>query len=112
ASAGYGANLLALIARFRDATDNPDLPFLIGQLGRFPQQPWSAWRERVDAAQRGLAAAVPGVAYVSSGGLADKGDALHFSAAAARELGRRYATGYRDLATGTGGGTVDQADRR
>ena len=40
---------------------------------------------------------VPGVAYVSAEGLEDRGDQLHFSAASARELGRRYAAAYLGL---------------
>ena len=39
------------------------------------------------------------VRYVSSEGLAHKGDSLHFSAAAARTLGRRYAEAYLALET-------------
>ncbi|MFD1875612.1 sialate O-acetylesterase [Hymenobacter bucti] len=35
---------------------------------------------------------VPHAALVSSEGLADKGDKLHFDAASASELGRHYAT--------------------
>jgi hypothetical protein len=91
----YGANLRSLIERFRERLDSPDLPFLIGQLGRFERRPWSDSRTRVDAAQQALASQLANVAYVSAEGLTDMGDALHFSAAAARELGRRYAAVYR-----------------
>jgi hypothetical protein len=38
------------------------------------------------------------VAYVSSDGLRDKGDTLHFDAASARALGERYARAYLQLA--------------
>jgi hypothetical protein len=41
-----------------------------------------------------VAASVPGVQFVSSQTLAHKGDVLHFDAAAARELGRRYAAAF------------------
>jgi hypothetical protein len=51
----------------------------------------------VDAAHRALPSRLPNVRYVSADGLAHKGDTLHFSAPAARELGRRYAEAYLTL---------------
>lgn len=90
----YEARLRALITRFRVELNDPALPFLIGQLGRFEGKPWTPAYEQVDAAHRRVAADTPHVAFVSSDGLADKGDQLHFSAEAARELGRRYARAY------------------
>jgi hypothetical protein len=90
----YEGRLRSLIARFRGEFGNPNLPFIIGQLGRFEGKPWSAGYQQVDAAHRRVAADVPRVAFVSADGLKDKGDQLHFSADAARELGRRYAQAY------------------
>ncbi|MEO8335350.1 MAG: sialate O-acetylesterase [bacterium] len=90
----YAERLRALIARFRTVLGNPTLPFLIGQLGRFDGNPWDAPRTEVDSVQRALATEIPNVAFVSSEGLKDKGDNTHFTAAAARELGRRYADAY------------------
>jgi hypothetical protein len=90
----YQARLRALISRFRSAFGNDQLPVLLGQLGHWPERPWDdAWKQ-VDQAQREVAASVPGVQFVSSQGLAHKGDVLHFDAAAARELGRRYAASF------------------
>jgi hypothetical protein len=90
----YAAKLRALIDRFRTDLQKPDLPFIIGQLGRFDARPWSPEMQRVDSVHRAVAASVPNVAYVSSDGLRDKGDSLHFDAASARALGERYATAY------------------
>jgi len=101
ASSLYEARLRALIARFRSDLDAPDLPFIIGQLGRFEKGPWNPARERVDAAQRSVAAQVRNVAFVSSEGLIDQGDITHFDAASARELGRRYAKAYLALGAST-----------
>jgi hypothetical protein len=93
----YEARLRELVGRLREAAGAPAAPFLIGQLGTFPERPPAAWRLAVDSAHRRVAATVPNAAYVSAAGLAHKGDTLHFSAAAARELGRRYAEAYARL---------------
>lgn len=98
----YESRLRDLIARFRTELGDPSLPFVVGQLGRFPGRPWDEWYERVDEAHRRVAADVPHVAFVSSDGLGDKGDNLHFSAQAARELGLRYAQAYLELLRVTG----------
>lgn len=90
----YAAKLRALIARFRSELGDPNLPFVIGQLGQFSGRPWSADMRRVDSVHRAIAASVPHVAFVSAQGLRDKGDALHFDAASARALGERYAAAY------------------
>jgi hypothetical protein len=90
----YEQRLRALIERFRSELGDPTLPFLIGQLGRFDGKPWDAPHIAVDSVHRALAAQMPNVAFVSSEGLKDKGDNTHFTAAGARELGRRYAEAY------------------
>ena len=94
----YEARLRSLISRFRAEFGNANLPFIIGQLGRFDGRPWNDGYAQVDAAHRRVAADVPGVVFVSSDGLKDGGDSLHFSADSARELGRRYAAAYLALA--------------
>lgn len=93
-SALYADRLRTVITRLRTELGDPTLPFIIGQLGQFPRSGWSAAKERVDSAQRAVAASVPGVAFVSSDGLRHRGDSLHFDSASARELGRRYAAAY------------------
>lgn len=88
----YEPSLLELIERVRKECGNPDLPFVIGQLGQFEGRPWSDGRKKVDAAQQAVAENLPNVGFVTSEGLEDKGDQTHFSADAARELGKRFAT--------------------
>jgi hypothetical protein len=99
----YAGKLRALIARFRTDLDAPDLPFIIGELGQFPGKPWDADVRRVDSVHRAIAATVPHVAYVSSDGLRDKGDTLHFNAASQREFGARYARAYLGLSSARSG---------
>ena len=90
----YVQKCRALIARFRTDLNAPDLPFIIGELGQFATRPWSGDVRRVDSVHRAIAATVPNVAYVSSEGLRDKGDTLHFDAASQRVFGERYARAY------------------
>lgn len=97
-SAIYPQKLKSLVERFRQDLAAPDVPFLAGQLGRFPAQPWDEHRWAVDAAHRQLPKVVPLTAFVSAEGLEDKLDGVHFNAAACRELGRRYAKSYLEMA--------------
>ncbi len=87
----YAAQLRAVLQRFRDDLGAPDVPIVVGQLGRFPERPWSPWRDSVNAVHEALPARLPRVAFVRADGLTHRGDSLHFDAPSARELGRRYA---------------------
>lgn len=88
----YAERLHDLIARFRAEFDDPELPFIAGQLGSWPGALSGEHRDRIDEAHRKLPEHVPHSALVSSDGLSPKtGDFYHFDAASARELGRRYA---------------------
>ena len=93
----YAERLRALIRRLRADLGDPTLPVLIGELGKFSGAPWSEAKERVDSAQRAVAASKPNVVFVPSDGLRDKGDTIHFDAASERELGRRFARAYQAL---------------
>lgn len=70
---------------------------LIGQLGQFPEKPWNESRALIDQSHQQLAAELPRAAFVSSDDLTCKSDLTHFSAASARELGRRFAAAYLNL---------------
>lgn len=87
----YEAKLHALVARLRKQFDAPEMPFIAGQMGRFEKRPWNDAKKMVDAAHRDLPEKVPHTAFVSSDGLTDKGDGVHFDSRSYRELGRRYA---------------------
>jgi hypothetical protein len=93
----YEENLHALIARFRKELGAPNVPFLAGQMGQFPERPWSEAKRLVDKAHRDLPKKVPHAAFVNSDGLTHKGDQVHFDAESYRELGRRYAKAYTDM---------------
>lgn len=94
---GYEAKLHELVARFRTELKAPTVPFLVGQLGQFPDSPWNEAKQAVDLAHRTLPQKIPHTAFVRSDGLKHKGDRVHFDADSYREFGRRYAAAYLKL---------------
>lgn len=82
----YLTKLDTLIRRIRTAVGNPNLPFIIGELGRY--------RERHALINTQLAkvpALIPYTGLATSEGLVHKGDNLHFDGQSANLLGHRYA---------------------
>ncbi len=96
-SAIYETKLAELIDRTRAEFGIPDLPFLIGQLGNFPEKPWDEFRLQIDAAHQRLAKVMPSCSFVSSLGLVHRGDLTHFDSASVRELGHRTFAAYQRL---------------
>ncbi len=90
----YAERLRTLIARFRADLGASGVPFIVAQLGRFPERPWNEWSVLVDSVHRALPSHVARTAYVSAASLAHRGDTLHFDSRSARELGRRFAAAY------------------
>lgn len=88
----YGQRLAAMIASLRADLETADCPIVVGQIGEFldGQEKFPGTR-LINAALQALPEQVERCACVSAAGLAHGGDQLHFSADAARELGRRYA---------------------
>jgi carbohydrate esterase-like sialic acid-specific acetylesterase len=99
-AAEYETRLTELINRMRSDLNAPDLPFIIGQLGRFPAKPWSKDREAVDAAHQAVARKMKNVRFVSSEGLNSRGDNLHFDTPSLRIFAHRYAEAYLQVAGG------------
>lgn len=93
---GYAAKLQKLASEFRREL-GVEAPFIVGQLGQFAGNPWDEFRKQVDQAHRDLAKQIPLSAYVTSDGLTDKGDKVHFDAASYREFGKRYFAAYTRL---------------
>ncbi|MEM7806773.1 MAG: sialate O-acetylesterase [Planctomycetota bacterium] len=93
----HESRLRTLIASLRADLDAGKVPFLIGQLGQFRDPPWGENGQRVDDAHRVVANDDPLAAFVSSEGLDDGGDELHFSADAYREFGDRYYEAFLEL---------------
>lgn len=93
----YEEKLHELIARFRRAFSAPKVPFILGQLGRFEDRPWTESRKQVNRVHQTLPEKVPHTAFVSSEGLTHKGDGVHFDSASLREFGKRYARAWQRL---------------
>lgn len=95
-AATYAARFVKFIAQLRADLGAENVPLVVGEIGRFcPNE------GPVNAAIRELPGLVPHCALVSSEGLAgrpEEPEVLHFVTPAFRELGRRYAAAWLELA--------------
>lgn len=87
----YLEQLKTLVSRLRKDLKTPNLPFVAGEIGYFNKKDYI--NEQINK----LPDAVNHTAVVSAKGLADKGDKLHFNAASAQMLGKRYALAMKRL---------------
>jgi hypothetical protein len=85
----YVTRFATMIAQLRGDLKAEHVPLIVGELGRF-----TAAAASVNPQLARLPRAVPRCRLVSSAGLTDRGDRLHFDSASARELGRRYAQAF------------------
>lgn len=97
-AAHYKDRLIGLVSRFR--SELGDVPFIIGQLGRFQGKPWTDGRRQVDMAQREASVEIPLSGFVSSEGLTAKSDNTHFNRESLIEFGQRYARTYLQVVEG------------
>ncbi len=91
----YEQQLHAMIAAWRKDLGNEKTPVVVGELGQFFKK--ARHKDTVDAALKALPKKVKRTAWVTSTGLGHKGDVVHFSAAAYREFGKRYANKIKTL---------------
>lgn len=82
----YLSQLTELIQRIRTLVGNPNLPFIVGELGRY--RPVYA---NINTELAKLPGMVPLTAVASSEGLVHRGDTTHFNGPSAQEMGRRMA---------------------
>jgi len=95
----YAEKLRTVIRNFRrDLSLGPDVPFIAGELASFYEERISAHVGIVDGALAEIAAEDPCFRVVHTKDLTHRGDNLHFSADASRELGKRYFAAYREYA--------------
>lgn len=94
---GYEAKLHDLIARMRKELGAPDVPFIVGQMGKFTEKPWNDAQVQVDKAHQNLPKKVKLTAFVSAEGLKHRGDKIHFDSPSYREFGKRYFAAFQSL---------------
>ena len=82
----YLDKLAELISRIRTITNDPTLPFVAGELGRYKEQ-----YQNINKELAKLPARVANTAVASSKGFTDKGDSVHFNSASAKKYGVRFA---------------------
>lgn len=87
----YEARLKKMLQDLRQDLGTPNLPIVIGQLGGFLPPDKYPYAEIVRTAIKRIPSEVLGIGYADSASLGDKGDQLHFSAEAQKEMGMRYA---------------------
>ncbi len=82
----YMPKLKELVARVRTLVGDPNLPFVVGELGRFKTN-----LTDFNVILNKVPSEISNTAIATSEGLFDKGDNLHFNTAGANTLGERYA---------------------
>lgn len=87
-AAVYLAKLNTLIARIRSLTNNPKLPFVVGELGQYREN-----YKLINDELHKLPVTTANTGIVTSEGLTHKGDTTHFDAPSATIYGTRFAKG-------------------
>ena len=90
-AATYRERLVRMFQNLREDLGVPSLPIVVGELGGFHTEKVGKPAQMINEALHAVSQELPKVAVVSSEGLLDGGDKLHFGAEAQREFGRRYA---------------------
>lgn len=95
----YEARLTQMFKDFRTDLGQPDLPIVVGQLGEFLAMTPTKYpyENTVRAAIQHVPSVLPHVGYADSAGLGHKGDQLHFSADAQKEMGARFAKAMQEM---------------
>ena len=85
----YGARLSQLINDLRRDLNQPELPFVVGELGYFRRDAHPPTDE-INRQLHALDASDRRIAVATAQGLRDSGDKTHFDAESLRQFGRRY----------------------
>lgn len=98
----YAQRFEAMIRQLRADLNAPNVPVIVGELGRFYRNRPNGGAQFADTVVQQLRlipGRVPHSEFVSSEGLTDKGDQTHFDTQSLRKLGQRYAEAFRKLET-------------
>lgn len=93
----YAPRLAKMLKDLRQDLGRPELPIVVGQIGDFLSAEKYPFAGQVRDGILQVPGLVPHVGYADSAGLGDKGDKLHFDAAAEQELGARFAKAMQEL---------------
>jgi hypothetical protein len=93
----YRVRWLKMMTALRQELGAEDVPVVVGELGRFVEKDKYPYWDRVNEELALLPLRAPHVGWVSSEGLRDKGDLLHFDSDSLAEFGRRYALEWMSL---------------
>jgi Carbohydrate esterase, sialic acid-specific acetylesterase len=85
----YKERLALLISKFRAVIGNNDCPVLLGELASFSKYP--EYFKQINNAIHDYSLHDKNTSVILTSDLKDKGDSLHFNAAAQRTMGRRFA---------------------
>lgn len=91
----YKSELIRLFALFRNIAERPQLPIIMGELGRF--EPNSINKQMINDQLKELAEQNNLIILVSSKGLKCMADNEHFDGKSIRILGKRYAAAYHQM---------------
>lgn len=87
----YRLRFARMIASLRKDLNAGDVPVIVGQLGEFVEVSKYPQLHTINRELATIPLLVPLSGFVSSQGLKDKGDLLHFDSPSMKEFGRRYA---------------------
>lgn len=91
----YEMKLDSLFTRMRTATNQPDLPIAMGELGEFLSiSEFKGNHIALNSILHKMDSVSSNLSLVSAKGLVHKGDSIHFNSASLRELGKRYARAF------------------
>lgn len=85
-AARYLEDLRDLIERLRELTQNPQLPVVVGELGRYKEV-----YQSINQVLQEVPDSIPFTAVASSSGLKPMSDGVHFESKSAHRLGKRMA---------------------
>ena len=97
-ASAYEPKLHDLVKRLREHLSAPDVPFIAGQMGKFDEVPWTPEKVMVDRAHQDLVQKLPHCGFADAKNLKHKGDKIHFDSPSFRELGKRYAKAFAQVA--------------
>ncbi len=97
----YGERFSEMVSTLRRVLHAQEVPVITGELGPFlaGQDAYPGYNP-INEQLHDLSRSLQPYACVSSAGLTDNGDALHFNAVSLREFGHRYAEAYLKLVSG------------